>query len=261
MTVETGLRDHYSYLPGHCVGKYMEVRLTVIGSSPAWPNPGGACSGYLVDGRLLLDCGPGVLARLREREPWPTVEAIAITHLHRDHWGDLVPWVWGSLFGPGEPAPKPALWLPPGAREVLRPILGVLGSEDMFDRAFAVSEYESRVPFTVAGLEVTAVPVDHYDIQAFGFRIKGDRTLAYSGDSGPSEALAELARDADLLLSEATLENGGYDGPERGHLSPAEVKEAAGDARALRVVLTHRPFEREAPPGIELAHDGLELEF
>ena len=140
-------------------------------------------------------------------------------------------------------------------------MLAVFGSEDMFDRAFEVSEYESRVPFAVAGLEVTAVPVDHYDIQAFGFRVKGDRTLAYSGDSGPSDAIAELARDADLLLSEATLENGGYDGPERGHLSPVEVQEAADHARALRVVLTHRPFEREAPPGVELAYDGLELDF
>ena len=102
----------------------------------------------------------------------------------------------------------------------------------MFDRAFEVSEYGARVPFTAAGLEVTAVPVEHYDIQAFGFRVKGDRVLAYSGDSGPCEALAELARDADLLLSEATLENGGYDGPERGHLSPKEAAEAATDARA-----------------------------
>ena len=203
-----------------------------------------------------------MLAKLRQRQPWPTVEAIAITHLHLDHWGDLVPWVWGGLFGPGESVPKPKLWLPPGAREQLRPVLSVLGSEDMFDRAFEVSEYEARVPFTAAaGLEVTAIPVDHYAIQAFGFRVKGDRVLAYSGDSGPSDALAEIARDADLLLSEATLENGGYDGPDRGHLSPEEVSEAAADARALRVVLTHRPFERDAPPGVELAYDGLELEF
>ena len=237
------------------------MRLTVIGSSPAWPNPGGACSGYLVDGRLLLDCGPGVLAKLREREPWPTVEAIAITHLHLDHGGDLVPWVWGSLFGPGADAPKPELWLPPGARAALRPVLALLGGEDMLDRAFAVSEYEARAPFEVAGLELTAVPVDHYDMNAFGFRVRGDRVLAYSGDSGPSDALAELARDADLLLAEATLENGGYDGPDRGHLSPEEANEAAADASALRVVLTHRPQERAAPPGAEVAYDGMELDF
>ncbi|MGZ8782009.1 MAG: MBL fold metallo-hydrolase [Gaiellaceae bacterium] len=237
------------------------MRLTVIGSSPAWPNPGGACSGYLVDGRLLLDCGPGVLSKLREREPWPTVESIAITHLHLDHWGDLIPWVWGSLFGPGESAPKPKLWLPPGSREALRPVLRVLGSEDMLERAFEVAEYEARVPFVTAGLELTAVPVDHYDVEAFGFRVKGDRILAYSGDSGPSDALAELARDADLVLAEATLETGGYDGPDRGHLSPEEARDAATDARALRVVLTHRPTERSAPAGAELAYDGLELDF
>ena len=76
------------------------MKLTIVGCSPAWPNPGGAQSGYLVEGRgrLLLDCGPGVLARLREREAWPQVDAIAITHFHVDHWGDIVPWVWGSMF-------------------------------------------------------------------------------------------------------------------------------------------------------------------
>jgi ribonuclease BN (tRNA processing enzyme) len=239
----------------------MAVRLDVIGSSPAWPNPGGACSGYLVDRRLLLDCGPGVLSKLREREPWPTVRAIAVTHLHLDHWGDLIPWVWGSLFGPGASTPKAELWLPPGAHDELRPFLAKLGGADMFDRAFLVREYESRVPFTAAGLEVTAVPVRHYEMRAFGFRVRGDRVLAYSGDSGPCDSLEEIARDADLLLSEATLENGGYDGPGRGHLSPEEAQEAASDARALRTILTHRPVEREAPPGTEVAHDGLVIDF
>jgi GNAT superfamily N-acetyltransferase len=92
------------------------VKLTIVGCSPAWPNPGGAQSGYLLegDGRLLLDCGPGVLARLRESAHWPSVDAIAITHFHLDHWGDLVPWVWGNMFGPGAEAARPALWLPPG---------------------------------------------------------------------------------------------------------------------------------------------------
>jgi ribonuclease BN (tRNA processing enzyme) len=237
------------------------VKLTVVGSSPAWPNPGGACSGYLVENRLLLDCGPGVLAKLREREPWPTVEAIAITHLHLDHWGDLVPWVWGSLFGPGADLPKPELWLPQGATEELRPVLSVLGTEDMFERAFEVRAYEPRVPFAAAGLEVTAVPVRHYDMHAFGFRVRGDRVLAYSGDSGPCESLAELARDADLLLTEATLEEGGFEGPERGHLSADEASEAAADARVMRTLLTHRPIERDPPPGFDLAYDGLEVVF
>jgi ribonuclease BN (tRNA processing enzyme) len=235
----------------------MDVRLSVIGSSPAWPNPGGACSGYLVDGRLLLDCGPGVLANLRLREPWPSAEAIAITHLHLDHWGDLIPWVWGTLFGPGK-GKRPSVWLPPGSLAQLRPILARLGSEDMLDRAFDVAEYEAGTPFTAAGLELTALRVQHYDIDAYGFRVRGERTLGYSGDSGPCGALAELARDTDLFVCEATLERPDLDGPQRGHLAPEEAAAAATGAR--RLLLTHRPHELPAPDA-ELAHDGLELEL
>src|SRR5437588_1954988 len=102
-------------------GQYRNVKLTVIGCSPAWPNPGGAHSGYLVEGsgRLLLDCGPGVLARLRERERWPAIDAIVLTHFHLDHVGDLVPWPWGHLRGPGDAVAAPALWLPPRGRPEL----------------------------------------------------------------------------------------------------------------------------------------------
>lgn len=233
------------------------MRLDVIGSSPAWPNPGGACSGYLVDGRLLLDAGPGVLAKLRERGAWPEVVAIAITHLHLDHWGDLIPWVWGTLFGPGN-GHRPALWLPPGAREQLRPVLALLGGEDILERAFELAEYEAGTPFEAAGLELTALPVVHYDVGAFGFRVRGDRILGYSGDSGPCGSLAEIARDADLFLCEATLERAELDGPQRGHLDPEEAAEAGAGAK--RLLLTHRPAELARPPG-ELAHDGLALEL
>ncbi len=239
----------------------MAVRLEVIGSSPAWPNPGGACSGYLVDGRLLLDCGPGVLAKLREPWPssWPSVEAIAITHLHLDHWGDLIPWVWGTLFGPGHGA-RPALWLPPGSREALRPILAVLGSEDMLELAFEVAEYDVGRPFTAAGLSVRALPVCHYAIDAYGFRVEGERILAYSGDTGPCPALVELARDADLFLCEATLEGGTDEGAMRGHMSAAEAAAALEQSAAKRLLLTHRPQERELD-GFVLAYDGYQLDF
>ena len=237
----------------------MAVRLTVIGSSPAWPNAGGACSGHLVDGRLLLDCGPGVLANLRLREPWPSIEAIAITHLHLDHWGDLVPWVWGSIFGPGQGS-RPSVWLPPGSVAQLRPVLARLGGEDMLDRAFDVAEYEAGVTFTAGGLEVTALPVEHYDLEAYGFRVRGDRTLGYSGDSGPCGALAELARDADLLLCEATLGETDSEGTPRGHLSATEALTVQRESGARRLLLTHRPEERPLPPGFELAYDGFELD-
>jgi ribonuclease BN (tRNA processing enzyme) len=242
----------------------MSVKLTVVGCSPAWPNPGGAQSGYLVEGpgRLLLDCGPGVLARLRQSaEVWPAVDAIVVTHWHLDHWGDLVPWVWGSMVGPGKDATKPELWLPPEGRERLLDFGTRLGWEEMWESTFELCDYEDEVPFEAADLMVTAIRLPHYTLRTYGLRVSnGDQTLAYSGDSGPSDALAELARDSDLFLCEATLERGEFDGVPRGHLSADEAVEAFEASGAKRLLITHRPHELPLPAGLEQARDGLELE-
>jgi ribonuclease BN (tRNA processing enzyme) len=236
------------------------VRLTVVGCSPAWPNPDGAQSGYLLDGSgsVLLDCGPGVLARLRARDGWPTPDAIVITHFHLDHWGDLVPWVWGAsyLSGRDEPPPKPELWVPPGGTAQLEHFGSLLGFSDMFANAFALHEFDGG-PFRAAGFEVTALRVPHYQVAAYALRASdGARTLAYSGDSAPSDALVDTARDADLFVCEATLARGDLDDVPRGHLSLDEAVETHERAGAKRLLVTHRPAEL-TDDGLELAHDGL----
>jgi ribonuclease BN (tRNA processing enzyme) len=238
------------------------VQVEVVGCSPAWPNPGGAQSGYLVDGRVLLDCGPGVLGRLRTQNgSWPEVDAIVITHFHLDHWGDVVPWVWGRMFGLGKDLRVPELWVPPDGTKELELFGGTFGTPWMFDRTFTVHEYPEDEPFTVSGLELRAVRVPHYTLRTYALRVTdGERVLAYSGDSGPSDNLAEVARDADLFICEATLEHGDLDGEPRGHLSAEEAIAAHEAAGAKRLVLTHRPAELDLPTGLELAHDGLELQ-
>jgi ribonuclease BN (tRNA processing enzyme) len=244
----------------------MAVHLTVVGSSPAWPNPGGAQSGYLVeDGgrRLLLDCGPGVLARLRELDgSWPRVDAVVITHWHLDHWGDLVPWVWGNMNGPGKGTAKQKLWLPPEGRDRLRDFGSRLGWDDMFDQTFVLRDYPEDEPFRAAGFTVVARRLPHYTLLTFGLRVtNGSRTIAYSGDSGPDERLVELARDVDLFVCEATLERSELDGKPRGHLSAEEAVAAFRASGARRLLLTHRPGELPVEDGLELAYDGLVVEI
>jgi ribonuclease BN (tRNA processing enzyme) len=241
----------------------MNVKLKVVGCSPAWPNPGGAQSGYLVEGpgRLLLDCGPGVLARLREDAPWPEVDAIVITHWHLDHWGDLVPWVWGLMVGPGRDREPIELWLPPRGEARIADFGKRLGWEDMFSSVFELREYADDDPFLAAGLEVTALELPHYTLQTFGIRVwNGDKAIAYSGDSGPTDRLAELAADVDLFVCEATLERGEFDGAIRGHLSAEEAVEAFAASGARRLLITHRPHELALDGGLEQAYDGLEIE-
>src|SRR3954449_5466587 len=110
------------------------MRITVLGKSPAWQDAGGACSGYLVEGggvRVLLDCGPGVFAKLRRFADYVDVDAVVISHLHADHILDLVPFASGLRYAPrqqpvpvgghpGTDAPaKPRLLAPPGAEAAL----------------------------------------------------------------------------------------------------------------------------------------------
>jgi ribonuclease BN (tRNA processing enzyme) len=233
------------------------VRLTVVGCSPAWPNPGGAHSGYLVehDGRrLLVDCGPGVLARLRLAEPWPRIDAIVISHFHLDHSGDLVPWLWGHQMGPAGDEPKPDVWLPPEGQDWFASFA------EQFAAAFPVREYAEREPFEAAGFTVTPFRVPHFGQPTWALRIEGGgRVLAYSADSGPSPVLAEVARAADLFLCEATLD--GPDREPRGHLNADEAAAASAEAGAKRLVLVHRPAELAAPDGLEVAHDGFMLDL
>jgi len=238
------------------VGSIGTVKLTVVGCSPAWPNPGSAHSGYLLehDGhRLLLDCGPGVLARLRSAEGWPRIDAIAITHFHLDHYGDLVPWLWGHLhvIANGD---APELWLPPNGGARLE------REARQFGDVFPIREYADGVPFQVGGFSVVPHAVRHYTEPTHGLRVEaGGRILAYSADTGPSPNLVEIARDADVFLCEATL--GAPEGALRGHLQASEAAAAALAAAAKRLVIVHRGVELPTPEGLEVARDGLEVEL
>ena len=123
-------------------------------------------------------------------------------------------------------------------------------------------EYDEGEPFHAAGLEVRALRLPHYTLQTYGFRVtNGARSLAYSGDSGPSERLAELARGCDLFVCEATLERPELDGEPRGHLAAEEAVAAFEASGARAPVLTHRPHELPLDESLELAYDGLEIDL
>ena len=79
------------------------MRITVLGKSPSWQDAGGACSGYLIESgetTVLLDCGNGVFGKLRERVDYVDVDAVVLSHLHADHFLDLVPFSYALTYSP-----------------------------------------------------------------------------------------------------------------------------------------------------------------
>jgi ribonuclease BN (tRNA processing enzyme) len=231
------------------------VRLTVLGKSPSWQDAGGACSGYLVedgDFALVLDCGNGVFSKLRLFCDYVDVDAVAISHLHADHFLDLVPFSYALTYAPRQqPVPvdrwpgtdnpaRPRLIAPQGAAETFRRVVGAWGNEDLVEKAFALEEYSPGAELDAGSLRLRFRQVPHFtetcavDISS---RNGGGR-ITYGADSRPGPELIDAARDTDLLIVEATLPRPERTGV-RGHLTPAEAGEHARLAGAKRVVLTH----------------------
>jgi ribonuclease BN (tRNA processing enzyme) len=228
------------------------LTLTVLGAGPAAPNVGGACSGYLLQAgdqaNLLIDCGSGVAGRLGAHLAANRVRAIAISHLHPDHYFDLVPLYYILKFGEPRPAglePRVPLHVPPGGGAFLRRFGELIANDPgMLDDVFDISEYTAARETTLGGLSVSFHPVQHY-IPSHAIRVRGGddgATLVFSSDAGPCPQLVEAARRADLFLCEASLLDASLEranGRPRGHLSAAEAGAAAREAGVRRLLLTH----------------------
>jgi ribonuclease BN (tRNA processing enzyme) len=131
---------------------------------------------------------------------------------------------------------------------------------DQIERVFEVREYGEAEPFRAGGFDLVGLRLDHYSELTFGLRISNHAsTLAYSGDTGPSANLAELARNADVFLCEATLKE--PEPAERGHLSEDEAVAAFEASGAKRLIVIHRPDELPLDPSVERAADGDVLTF
>ena len=228
------------------------MRLTVLGRSPARPNPGEACAGYLVEGggaRVLVDIGPGIVAQLLLRHHPAELDAVIVSHMHADHMLDLVTlryvYPWRRLTG----RERLRIVMPPGSADQLLSLARGVGGARHFEDAFELSEHDGAGALTLGALTVTPRETQHY-IPCWGFRLEADgRRLGYTADTAPCTGLADLADGADLLLSEATLRSLDEDAqpPEpRGHLLPSEAGDAARDGRAGRLVLTHLPGDEGA---------------
>jgi ribonuclease BN (tRNA processing enzyme) len=219
----------------------VSIRLTILGKSPSWQDRDGACSGYQVevdDGRrLLIDCGNGVFGKLRRHGDYERIDAVLLSHLHADHMLDLAPFAYALTYGPQLRSQRPQLHAPPGAREALRRLCGAWGSETLIENAFDLREYDPDEELELIGLRARFRLVPHY-VPSYAVSLDdGGARLVFSADCGPNEALVELARDAQMLLIEATLAS--PDLEDRAHLTAGEAGEIGRRAAVARLVLTH----------------------
>ena len=215
------------------------MELTILGSQGTWPGPGGQTCGYLLtqDGfNLWVDAGTGTFARLQQHIAVGDVGGILITHGHPDHFVDMIPAFYARHYG-GLGEPNLPFYSPDGFTD-LAALLVSEGGRNVMSKAFAFSLASDREPFELGPFRITPYEMVHVGVRALGYRIEaGGVTFAYTGDTGPCDAAVDLARDADLFLSEATYQHTSTLMPF--HLSAAQAGELAHGAGARRLVLTH----------------------
>lgn len=231
------------------------MELTVVGCSGSTSGPESAASSYLVQapfqGRtfsLVLDLGPGAFGALYRYLDPRDVQGVGLSHLHPDHCLDLCGFYVAARYSPTAPWPRAQVYGPHGtadrlgrAYDVPTPdgVLGESGSSirDAFD--YHDWQPDQQIgPFTVRTVRV-AHPVEAYAIR-LDERDGTGGSLVFSGDTGPCQALTELAEGADLLLIEAAFLDR-PDNPPGLHLSGRQAAETAAAAGVGAVLLTHIP--------------------
>ncbi len=226
------------------------MRLTILGTGSARPVGDTAQSGMLVEAAgtvVLFDIGSGVASQVEARVGATNLSALFVGHFHADHWIDIGPMRY--RFPWGEPAARRLpVYLPPGGREKLEHLATAINERPgFFEPAFAITEFNSGDRFEVGPLTVTTHAVGHY-VPAFAMDIVGPagERVVYAGDMGPSDMVVELARGAEVLILEATLEDGSTDDARRGHLDTPEAIDHVARSGVAQGLLVHYWSERRA---------------
>jgi ribonuclease BN (tRNA processing enzyme) len=240
------------------------MRLTVLGSGSAF-SACGCNAGYLVDGRVLVDCGAPVPALVRRAATSVhAISLILLTHFHADHSFTL-PTLLGARAFAGTAAPGTlAIGGPVGTREYVSRLLGDgYGSHMRHEVDTNIApEYvvlQDGSDVEIAGYRVQSHAVVHSTGPSLAYRLTdaGGTSVGFSGDSELCAGLRRSIAGCDLYVCECT----GWDGPTPGgHLWRDEVAGLIAENPNTRFLLSHLS-ERRHLPGALVAHDLLSLEI
>lgn len=242
------------------------MRITLLGTSAALPDPDRAQSGILLtldDGtHYLFDCGHGITRQMVRANVNPAeVGWMFLTHLHHDHVCDF-PYLMISGWMLNRPA-APVVLGPPGTRRFVDHLLedGAFRADFLARSAYRVRqenlaamrpevrEVSPGLVWDDGKVRITCDHVDHIPreiCECFGVRIEAEgKVLAFSGDTKPCAAMVELARGADLLIHECTFPEAFIEHRRKtgvgtfAHTSPLELGRIATEAGVKSLVATH----------------------
>ncbi|HEY5712793.1 MAG TPA: MBL fold metallo-hydrolase [Allosphingosinicella sp.] len=176
------------------------------------------------DQAILIDAGDGTAEQLAKANvPLASIRTIFISHLHFDHTGGLFA-ILGMRYQVLVPGTL-TIYGPPGTRRLVDGLIAAMQPASEAGRGYArdlrrppeagirVEEIVDGARVAIGEATVIAARNSHYSFaegspevarfQSLSFRFNlPDRSIVYTGDTGPSAAVERLAAGADLLVSE-----------------------------------------------------------
>jgi len=240
------------------------VWLQVLGSGGPELDDGRASSGYVIwregKARLLIDIGSGSMFRFEQSgASLNDLDVILLSHMHVDHTNDLPALVKASFFSDRNRdlpiyGPTGNRFMP-SASNYLEDLFWLDGAYQYLNRYLDGTDIYRLLPFDVdtkgkaeqvvladSRYRLTAVPVHHGPLPALAWRVEiAGKTLVFSGDmNNDNGTLANLAKQADLLVAHHAVPEGITGVARNLHMPPSVIGKIAAKARVKLLVLSHR---------------------
>lgn len=216
------------------------MKIHILGSGTCVPNLRRGSSGYALElpkSKILLDCGNGTTWKLgKVGIDYLGVDHIFITHFHPDHTADLIPFLFATKYpGLNRRREKPLyIWGPEGFTGFYASLKTAYDDWIAPDKLI-VNEVGTE-PLIIDDFVLTAGNTFHTD-NSLAYRVEScGKSVVYSGDTGYTESLIELAKGVDLLIIECSLPD---ELKFENHLTPTEVGRIGSASRAKKIILTH----------------------
>ena len=177
------------------------MKITILGTGGSTLTLARDTVSILVDDKILIDCADGTTKKLMKLIDLGSLEAILLSHVHGDHFAGLLALIWRLWLGEDRSQPLD-IYGPIGIKEIIKTLFKITRTPVEGFR-FKINYHEINGDKIEQVGSYSALKVAH-SAHTLAFRVDRDKSMCYSGDTGPFTPLAELAKNCDVLIHESS---------------------------------------------------------